>query len=90
MICPNCNCELVDGTAVWSRSIANGSLTYVQTLNASAAQRLQVVPTLSGLSANPGSDSSFSLTGSGFMEGSSMVWATWPDSSRAAWAWSMA
>ena len=65
----------VDGVSVLHESISNLSLANVQTLNASAAIRLQIVPTLSGLSGSgrPGQDAVFNLTGSGFMEGASTV-----------------
>ncbi|WP_374476423.1 Ig-like domain-containing protein [Zoogloea sp.] len=62
----------VDGTPVLSRTISN-SLSYAQTLDASAGIRLQIVPTLTGLSGTPGKDSSFTLQGSGFMEGASTI-----------------
>jgi hypothetical protein len=66
----------VDGQQIWSRTISNYDPTQVQTLNASAGLRLQIVPTLTGLSAvtGPGSDASqYSLIGTGFMEGASTV-----------------
>ena len=45
-----------------------------QTFNASTAQRLQIVPTLSALAnGRSGSDASFDLIGSGFMEGASTI-----------------
>jgi hypothetical protein len=42
-------------------------------MNATPGIRLQVVPTLTSISGNPGSDSTFTLYGSGFMEGASTV-----------------
>lgn len=62
----------VDGTPVLNRTISN-IRSYAQTLDASAGIRLQIVPTLTGLSGIPGTDSSFSLQGSGFMEGASTL-----------------
>ena len=64
-----------DGTLLMRDSISNYALTVPQTINSSAGVRLQVVPTLTGLDANtrPGTDNSFTLRGSGFMEGASKI-----------------
>jgi len=62
----------VDGNTLFSRSVSN-FVTSPQTLNATAGQHLQIVPTLTGLDGRPGSENSFTLSGSGFMEGQSTV-----------------
>ena len=66
----------VDGVNVLRENLSNYSMNDVQTLNASAGVRLQIVPTLTGLSAVTGPGSSltgYTLTGSGFMEGASTI-----------------
>jgi uncharacterized protein YjiK len=64
-----------DGTLLMRESISNYALTVPQTINSSAGMRLQVVPTLTSVEGSwrPGSDTSFTLRGSGFMEGVSKV-----------------
>ncbi|MEY2843574.1 MAG: hypothetical protein RI920_1611, partial [Pseudomonadota bacterium] len=65
----------VDGVSVLRESISN-TAGNAQTLNASAGLRLQIVPTLTGLSAltGPASDATlYSLSGSGFMEGATTL-----------------
>ncbi len=64
-----------DGTLLMRESISNYSLTVPQTINSSASMRLQVVPTLTGVEGSwrPGTDNSFTLRGSGFMEGASKI-----------------
>jgi|GEM_PF-187621 len=64
----------VDGVSVLHDTVSNYSLLNAQSLNASAGIRLQIVPTLTGLSSGrPGEEALFSLNGSGFMEGASTV-----------------
>ncbi|MEY2842731.1 MAG: hypothetical protein RI920_768, partial [Pseudomonadota bacterium] len=66
----------VDGVSKLRESLANYvyDTNSVQTLRASAGQRLQIVPTLTGLAnGNPGTDDQFNLIGSGFMEGASTI-----------------
>jgi hypothetical protein len=62
----------VDGTTLFARTVSN-FVTSPQTLNATAGQRLQVVPTLAAIDGRPGGDNVFTLSGSGFMEGQSSV-----------------
>ncbi|HNF63743.1 MAG TPA: pre-peptidase C-terminal domain-containing protein, partial [Rhodocyclaceae bacterium] len=62
----------VDGQTILQGTVSN-TVSYPQTLGASAGIRLQIVPTLTGLSGTPGGDASFTLQGSGFMEGASTV-----------------
>ncbi|SCX42366.1 Ig-like domain-containing protein [Nitrosospira sp. Nsp1] len=64
-----------DGQQIFRETFANyyPNAQSVQTYGASDGIRLQVVPTLTGLSGRPGSDSAFSLIGSGFMEGASTL-----------------
>ncbi len=61
-----------DGQLLMRESIGNWA-GVAQSINNSAGVRLQVVPTLTGTSGSPGADSSFTLYGSGFMEGASTV-----------------
>lgn len=64
---------VVDGTTLWSKTLSYVP-TAVQTINASAGVRLQVVPVLTSLSSGrPGEDDVFTLNGSGFMEGASTI-----------------
>ena len=64
----------VDGLSVLREAVSNYPESGAQTLRTSAGLRLQVVPTLTGIDgARPGSESLFSLRGSGFMEGASSV-----------------
>ncbi|SEF48157.1 Ig-like domain (group 3) [Nitrosospira multiformis ATCC 25196] len=64
-----------DGQQIFRETFANyyPDAQSVQTYGASSGIRLQIVPTLSGLSGRPGSDNAFNLIGSGFMEGTSTV-----------------
>ncbi|MDN5939838.1 MAG: hypothetical protein L0H83_14415, partial [Salinisphaera sp.] len=64
-----------DGQQIFRETFANyyPGTQSVQSYGASSGIRLQIVPTLTGLSGRPGSDNAFSLTGSGFMEGASTV-----------------
>ncbi|TAK56774.1 hypothetical protein EPO17_03720, partial [Patescibacteria group bacterium] len=60
---------------IWREPFANDSndTRAAQTYGASAGIRLQIVPTLASLSAAPGTDSAFTLSGSGFMEGATSL-----------------
>jgi hypothetical protein len=64
-----------DGQQIFRETFANyyPNLLSVQSYGASDGTRLQIVPTLTGINGQPGSDNAFSLTGSGFMEGASTV-----------------
>jgi hypothetical protein len=64
-----------DGQQIFRETFANYYPTAqsVQSYGASSGIRLQIVPTLTGINGQPGSDNAFSLTGSGFMEGASTV-----------------
>jgi hypothetical protein len=62
----------VDGVSLLRETVSNDPQ-YPQTLNASVGVRLQIVPTLTGIDGQPGGESSFDLSGSGFMEGASSV-----------------
>jgi len=61
-----------DGTLLLRESLSN-TVANAQSINNSAGVRLQVVPTLTGMTGRPGSDNTFTLAGSGFMEGASTV-----------------
>ncbi len=62
------------GTTTLMREAFGNFPTTPQTYNSSASLRLQVVPTLTGISnGRPGLDNTYDLTGSGFMEGASTV-----------------
>jgi hypothetical protein len=67
----------VDGQRRLFESLSNYDLNVAQTFNASEGLRLQIVPTLTGFGTLPngvlGSDNTFQLMGSGFMEGASTV-----------------
>ncbi|MGE0642375.1 MAG: Ig-like domain-containing protein [Nitrospira sp.] len=67
----------VDGISLLRETLANSSpfatATNVQTFGASPGIRLQIVPTLSGLSGRPGSEDQFILQGSGFAEGATTI-----------------
>ncbi|MGA2930370.1 MAG: pre-peptidase C-terminal domain-containing protein, partial [Solirubrobacteraceae bacterium] len=61
-----------NGTTLLNAAFSN-STSDVQTFNASAGVALQIVPTLTGISGAPGSDTAFDLLGSGFMDGASTI-----------------
>ena len=62
----------VDGTTVFNQTFNNnGGLQSYH--NGSGSVSLQVVPTLSGISGLPGTDGSFTLYGSGFMDGATTL-----------------
>ncbi|WP_235578406.1 Ig-like domain-containing protein [Pseudorhodoferax sp. Leaf267] len=66
----------VDGVNRLRESFANADTAggfSVQSFGASAAVRLQIVPTLTGVEGRPGENAVFTLNGSGFMEGASTV-----------------
>jgi hypothetical protein len=65
----------VDGKNLMRETLANyADANSAQTFRASPGIRLQIVPTLSGISSGlPGQDAQFYLSGSGFMEGASTV-----------------
>ena len=62
-----------DGITLFDQSISNQTITSAQTIANSTGIRLQVVPTVTGLSDRPGSENSFAIYGSGFQEGASTV-----------------
>ena len=63
-----------DGQLLMRDTFSNYVLNDVQTYNASEGRRLQIVPTLSGVTnGRPGNGNSFDLQGSGFMEGASQI-----------------
>ena len=62
-----------DGTLLMRDTFSNYSAGNVQSYNTSAGMALQIVPTLTGMSGRPGSESYFDLLGSGFMEGDSTI-----------------
>ncbi len=59
----------VDGALVLNETISNYSITSPQSIGNSAGVRLQVVPTVTGLTGQPGLDSPLTIDGSGFQEG---------------------
>ena len=61
-----------DGTLLMRDAFSNASLSNVQTYNASAGVRLQIVPTLTGMTAGRAARRVRS-PGSGFMEGASTI-----------------
>ena len=62
----------MDGTTVFNQTFNNnGGLQSYH--NGSGSVSLQVVPTLSGISGLPGTDGSFTLYGSGFMDGATTL-----------------
>ncbi len=65
----------VNGKSLLHETLANyPDPNSAQTFRATSGIRLQIVPTLDGINgARPGEDSQFNLTGSGFMEGASIV-----------------
>ncbi len=64
----------VDGAVLLRESFANRTGTAsAQSFGASAGVALQIVPTLTAMSGRPGGDGTFTLSGSGFMEGASTV-----------------
>jgi hypothetical protein len=64
----------VDGVSVLRETLANyPDVDRVQSFRASAGIRLQIVPTLTGVSGLPGNNTQFTLQGSGFMDGASTL-----------------
>ncbi|NBX29737.1 hypothetical protein EBR04_04690, partial [bacterium] len=64
----------VDGQSLLAETLANYRYNGgVQTFRASAGIPLQIVPTLRSIDGLPGGEDSFTLTGSGFMEGATTV-----------------
>ena len=61
-----------NGTTLLNAAFSNNT-SDVQTFNASAGVALQIVPTLTGITGRPGSDTAFDLLGSGFMDGASTI-----------------
>ena len=62
-----------DGKMLMNESISNYAVTAAQTIGNSNGLRLQVVPTVTGLSDRPGTENSFSIYGSGFQEAASTI-----------------
>ena len=65
---------VVDGATLLNETLSNHPENGVQTLNASAGLRLQIVPKLVSVSSSrPGEEGYFYLNGTGFMEGATTV-----------------